>query len=85
MEPLICQECETVSDELACGWRAYRGDVPGEDDEPVLHFYCPSCAEREFGPRAGQLDGHVSLEDSAVVRNAPIEGRLWPHHCRSRM
>src|SRR5262249_45655735 len=31
------------------GWGASRGDVPGEDPEPILLFYCPSCAEREFG------------------------------------
>ena len=51
MEPgrLLCWECLTVADEQARGWRAYRGDVPGEDPEPILLFYCPSCAEREFG------------------------------------
>ena len=46
---LLCWECLTVADERARGWRAYRGDVPGEDPEPILLFYCPSCAEREFG------------------------------------
>jgi hypothetical protein len=51
MEPrrLLCWECLTVADERARGWRAYRGDVPGEDPEPILLFYCPSCAAREFG------------------------------------
>ena len=38
-----------MADERARGWRAYRGDVPGEDPEPILLFYCPACAEREFG------------------------------------
>jgi hypothetical protein len=47
---LVCQECKTVSDEQARHWRAYRGDVPGEDLRPILVLYCPSCAEREFGP-----------------------------------
>jgi hypothetical protein len=42
---LLCWECLTVADERARGWRAYRGDVPGEDPEPILLFYCPSCAE----------------------------------------
>jgi hypothetical protein len=46
---LLCWECLTVADERARGWRAYRGDVPGEDPEPILLFYCPSCSEREFG------------------------------------
>jgi hypothetical protein len=46
---LICWECLSVADEQARGWRAYRGDVPGEDPEPLLLFYCPACAEREFG------------------------------------
>jgi hypothetical protein len=48
--PLECQECRRVSDEAWEGWRAYRGDVPGEDPAPILLFYCPACAEREFGP-----------------------------------
>ena len=50
MEPgrLLCWECLTVADERARGWRAYRGDVPGEDPEPIL-FYCPSCSARELG------------------------------------
>jgi hypothetical protein len=46
---LLCWECLRVADERARGWRAYRGDVPGEDPEPILLFYCPACAEREFG------------------------------------
>jgi hypothetical protein len=46
---LLCWECLTVADEGARGWRACRGDVPGEDPEPILLFYCPACAEREFG------------------------------------
>jgi hypothetical protein len=45
-----------VADERAKGWRAYRGDLPGEDPEPYLLFYCPNCAEREFGPFAAAED-----------------------------
>ena len=30
-------------------WRSYRIDDPTEDEEPALAFYCPVCAEREFG------------------------------------
>jgi hypothetical protein len=28
-------------------WRAYRADEPDEE-EPLLMFFCPRCAEREF-------------------------------------
>lgn len=49
MRRMLCWECLTVADERAKSWRAYRGDVPGEDSEPILLFYCPSCAERAFG------------------------------------
>jgi hypothetical protein len=49
VERLVCQECNLRSDERALGWRALRGDVPGEDPEPLLLFYCPICAAREFG------------------------------------
>jgi hypothetical protein len=41
-----CQECGAV---WLCAdherWRAYRTD----DEPPELVFYCPQCAEREFG------------------------------------
>jgi hypothetical protein len=46
---MLCWECLSVADERAKGWRAYRVDVPGEDPEPIIVFYCPGCAEREFG------------------------------------
>jgi hypothetical protein len=45
-----CQECQAEADELARGWRAYRGNPEQGDEEPYLLFYCPACAEREFGP-----------------------------------
>jgi hypothetical protein len=58
MGRMLCWECLTVADERAKGWRAYRGDVPGEDIEPILLFYCPHCAERAFGcPRT--VEGEV--------------------------
>jgi len=47
---MSCQECGIHADERAFAWRAYRGDVPGEDDQPTVLLYCPECAEREFGP-----------------------------------
>jgi len=63
MQRLVCQECEIVSAGHAEGWRAYRGDVPGEDFEPVLLFYCPTCAEREFGSRLELRHRHVSWDE----------------------
>jgi len=47
---LVCCECLAVADERAKSWRAYRADVPGEDPEPIVLLFCPSCATREFGP-----------------------------------
>jgi len=50
-----CQECLRAADEKAEGWRAYRSDEPGEP--PLVGFYCPECAEREFGPVDGGRSG----------------------------
>jgi hypothetical protein len=47
--PLACVECGSLSGRDARRWRSYRIDDPTEDEEPALAFYCPSCAEREFG------------------------------------
>jgi hypothetical protein len=53
-DPVECTECGAEADEHAIGWRGYRAELP-EDEEPELKFpeiafYCPVCAEREFGP-----------------------------------
>jgi hypothetical protein len=50
---LLCWGCLVLADERAAGWRAYRADVPGEDPEPIVLFFCPRCAERELGGLAG--------------------------------
>ncbi len=47
--PLRCVECGTLSSRHARRWRSYRTDDPTEDEPPALAFYCPACAEREFG------------------------------------
>jgi hypothetical protein len=47
---LACTECPRISSASAKGWKAYRVDGPEDDQERVLGFYCPECAEREFGP-----------------------------------
>jgi hypothetical protein len=45
---LECVECR-IRSPSADGWRGVRVDLPDEDDEPLLAFYCPGCAERESG------------------------------------
>jgi hypothetical protein len=45
-----CVECGCRSDAGWVGWRAYRVDDPELDEPPALGFYCPACAESEFGP-----------------------------------
>jgi hypothetical protein len=47
-----CAECGSSSGLRWTGWRAYRSDDPETDEPPALAFYCPTCAEREFGRRA---------------------------------
>jgi hypothetical protein len=47
--PLRCTECGARSDVDALGWRGYRMEDPEEGDAPALAFYCPFCAQREFG------------------------------------
>jgi hypothetical protein len=51
---VLCTECERSSGARWSGWRAYRTDVYRAlaldlDEPPALAFYCPDCAEREFG------------------------------------
>jgi hypothetical protein len=46
-----CQECGCPSSLRWWGWRAYRTDDPELNEPPTLAFYCPACAEREFGAR----------------------------------
>jgi hypothetical protein len=49
---VACVECGAQSDAGWRGWRAYRVDDPELDEPPALGFYCPGCAEAEFGPDA---------------------------------
>jgi hypothetical protein len=46
---VACVECRRISDPEWSGWRAYRVDDPELDEPPALAFYCPACAEAEFG------------------------------------
>ena len=45
---LLCVECGGVADDEAGGWRAYREDLPDENDPPSVAIFCPICAAREF-------------------------------------
>jgi predicted RNA-binding Zn-ribbon protein involved in translation (DUF1610 family) len=46
---VTCTECGSLSGLRWAGWRAYRIDDPELAEPPALAFYCPACAEREFG------------------------------------
>jgi hypothetical protein len=45
---LVCAECGRPDEKNAAGWRAYREDLPDEQEQPSLAFFCPLCAAREF-------------------------------------
>ena len=44
-----CLECNCSSGLKWSGWLAYRVDDLETGSLPELGFYCPTCAEREFG------------------------------------
>ena len=46
---LACIECPRLSSASARGWKAYRSDDPENEEPAKLAFYCPQCAEGEFG------------------------------------
>jgi len=49
---LVCEECRHGSRDGARGWRGYliaAGDEEDGDTVQVVVFFCPCCAEREFG------------------------------------
>ena len=54
---VACRECGCLSGLRWAGWRAYRVDDPELDEPPALAFYCPTCAEREFGARFRTAEG----------------------------
>ena len=71
-----CAECDCSSGLGWRGWRAYRIDDPELAEPPALAFYCPSCAEREFGEaqtrehsaaRLTSIDVASSLEPAVAV------------------
>ena len=49
---LVCVECGVTGLGDMRGWRAYRSDdLEDEEDQPNVLFYCPVCAQQEFGGR----------------------------------
>jgi hypothetical protein len=46
---LRCVECGCTWKSGKERWRAYRVDLPDEDDEPALAFYCVLCSLANFG------------------------------------
>jgi hypothetical protein len=49
-----CVECKRSSGLYWQGWGAYRTDDPETAEPPALAFFCPTCAEREFGLRGSR-------------------------------
>jgi hypothetical protein len=48
-----CEECGAEASIKAQRWRAYRADLIDEADDgkgPDVVFYCPTCADEQFGP-----------------------------------
>jgi hypothetical protein len=57
---LTCQECAVVAEDDAFRWRALLAADPDDAfEQTMLAFYCPTCAEREFG-LSGHVDSHRS-------------------------
>ncbi len=48
-ERVSCIECGSVSDPRWAGWRACRTEDPEGIEPPEISFFCPECANREFG------------------------------------
>ena len=42
-------ECHSSSGLRWSGWRAYRIDDLALGEPPALVFFCPTCADQEFG------------------------------------
>ena len=53
---VTCVECHCSSGLYWRNWGAYRIDEPETGEPPALAFYCPTCAEREFGIRRRSHD-----------------------------
>jgi hypothetical protein len=47
--PVQCAECNSSSGLYWQGWRADRSDEPDAGELPALAFFCPVCANEEFG------------------------------------
>jgi hypothetical protein len=57
---LTCQECAVLAEDDAFRWRALLAVDPDDAfEQPMLAFYCPDCAEREFGLSRRTGSGHA--------------------------
>ncbi len=74
---LYCIECGCCSGELGKGWVAFRCDDPDPDEpndgRPMIAFYCPPCATREFGYRP-------DVGATYVCSWEPAAGATLPEH-----
>ena len=48
MRAPVCEECGRVNSDGERGWQGHLVDLDDDGDDEVL-FFCPRCAEREFG------------------------------------
>ena len=76
---LRCEECGSTT-EFARGWRA---KIVDDDEEPEMGaytvYYCPTCAQREFGPsKPSHREEDRFPKSSAVVRLARAEDSIAP-------
>lgn len=60
---VVCIECAASSarTSFARGWRAYLVDLDDDGQDEAV-FYCPVCAEREFGIRRRSLEAERAGE-----------------------
>jgi hypothetical protein len=79
---LRCTDCGRWSDDEARRWRAVlAGDADIEDTLEVV-FFCPDCAEREFGqwPAGRLLQAACTLRTnttrSALISYTPFRSRI---------
>lgn len=46
----VCEECGRAISDGERGWQGYLVDLDDDGEDEVL-FFCPRCAEREFGTK----------------------------------
>src|SRR5829696_1558054 len=51
----VCAQCDERADRDARDWLAYLVDLPDEDEEPEVIFFCPRCTAAELGRKPRPL------------------------------